>query len=273
MLSVVRSSPALGSPGGVVPAAYSSSFRVSVLRSSPSRCAARVLLPLSAASTRLMYSRSSSSSVSPRATAGAEIVLAGGAALAHDGRQVLRLDQRVFGQHNRALNHVLQLAHVARPAIAQERLARRLVKPADLFSGLARDAGQKVLRQIENVLRSIAQRRQVNLHAVQAVVEILAEGAVAETRLEILVGGRHHPHGARSSRCVPAEPPDLPSCSTRRSLAWSAGASSAISSRKIVPPSASTKMPERSPRASVNAPRLWPKSSLSSSVSRGWRRS
>ena len=42
---------------------YSSSLRYSVLRSSPSRCAARVLLPPSAASTRRMYSRSSSSSV------------------------------------------------------------------------------------------------------------------------------------------------------------------------------------------------------------------
>src|SRR6185503_20499092 len=66
-----RSHQRSSSPGPVpVPLAlYSSSLRYSVLRSSPSRWAARVLLPPSAASTRLMYSRSSSPSVSPRATA------------------------------------------------------------------------------------------------------------------------------------------------------------------------------------------------------------
>ena len=68
-------------------AAYSSSLRYRVLRSSPSRWAARVLLPPSASSTRWMYSRSSSSSVSPWASARGEPVLV--LALAHGGRQVL----------------------------------------------------------------------------------------------------------------------------------------------------------------------------------------
>src|SRR5207253_564213 len=54
---------------------------------------------------------------------------------------------------------------------------------------------------------------------------------------------------------------------TRRSFAWSAGDTSPISSRKIVPPSASAKSPGASPIAPVKAPRTCPKSSLSSSVS------
>ena len=47
----------------------------------------------------------------------------------------------------------------------------------------------------------------------------------------------------------------------------SAGLAVPISSRKIVPPSAEVNLPARSPTASVNAPRTWPKSSGSSSVS------
>ena len=57
------------------------------------------------------------------------------------------------------------------------------------------------------------------------------------------------------------------SCSTRSSLACSAGLIVPISSRKIVPPSASANLPFLVSVAPVNAPRTWPKSSDSSSVS------
>src|ERR1035437_9739672 len=58
-----------------------------------------------------------------------------------------------------------------------------------------------------------------------------------------------------------------PSCSTRRSFACCASERFAISSRKSVPPSASSKRPTRSVFASVNAPLVWPKSSLSNTPS------
>ena len=51
------------------------------------------------------------------------------------------------------------------------------------------------------------------------------------------------------------------SCSTRSSLTCVAGDSSPISSRKIVPPWASSKRPFFSVRASVKAPGSWPNSS------------
>ena len=54
---------------------------------------------------------------------------------------------------------------------------------------------------------------------------------------------------------------------TRSSLSCRAGVVSPISSRKIVPFSASSNRPGRSFVAPVNAPALWPKSVLSSSVS------
>jgi hypothetical protein len=72
-----------------------------------------------------------------------------------------------------------------------------------------------------------------------------------------------------STRCVRSAPSGSTSrsCSTRSSLAWSVGLIVPISSRKIVPPSASANLPRRVVVAPVNAPRTWPKSSDSSSVS------
>src|SRR5207249_3630459 len=53
----------------------------------------------------------------------------------------------------------------------------------------------------------------------------------------------------------------------RNSLACSAGTISPISSRNTVPPSALSSSPRFCNRASVNAPRSWPNSSLSSNCS------
>ena len=72
-----------------------------------------------------------------------------------------------------------------------------------------------------------------------------------------------------STACVllPPTASNCIDCSTRRSFTCSAGDAVAISSRKIVPPSAWRNFPGRSATAPVNAPATWPKSSLSSSVS------
>src|SRR5262249_31668461 len=56
-------------------------------------------------------------------------------------------------------------------------------------------------------------------------------------------------------------------CSTRSSFTCIASGTSSMSSRKMVPPSASSKRPGRSLIAPVKAPRSWPKSSDSISVS------
>ena len=55
------------------------------------------------------------------------------------------------------------------------------------------------------------------------------------------------------------------SSSTRRSFGWSSSGRSPISSSISVPLFASSKRPIRRAIAVVNAPRSWPKSSLSSS--------
>ena len=56
-----------------------------------------------------------------------------------------------------------------------------------------------------------------------------------------------------------------PSCSTRSSFTWRSSGRSPISSRKMVPPSASSKRPIFRAMAPVKAPFSWPKSSLSTS--------
>ena len=59
----------------------------------------------------------------------------------------------------------------------------------------------------------------------------------------------------------------VPSCSTRSSFACAGSGISATSSSSSVPPSAALKRPSRRLTAPVNAPRSWPNSSASSSVS------
>ena len=112
--------------------------------------------------------------------------------------------------------------------------------------------------------RPLAQRRQRDREDVQAVVEVAAERARRD----------HRPRGrgwsrrrcARRPACVRVPPRRSNSCSwrTRSSFGCSSSGMSPISSRKSVPPSASSKRPMRCAMAPVNAPRSWPKSSLSS---------
>ena len=74
----------------------------------------------------------------------------------------------------------------------------------------------------------------------------------------------------RTSTLMVSSPPtrsNSRSCRTRSSLSCSPGVTSPISSRKIVPLSASSKRPSLRLMAPVNAPFSWPNSSDSSSVS------
>ena len=72
----------------------------------------------------------------------------------------------------------------------------------------------------------------------------------------------------RTFTSIAWEPPtrsSVCSCRTRRSVAWAGRGSSPISSRKTVPPFASSKRPTRFCNAPVNDPFSCPKSSLSTS--------
>ena len=63
------------------------------------------------------------------------------------------------------------------------------VRPAHLAAVLRRVAAHHVARQHHDVVAAIAQRRQVQVHDVEAVVEVLAEAAGLHLDLEVAVGG------------------------------------------------------------------------------------
>ena len=122
-----------------------------------------------ASSTASTWARSASAS-EPGAGAAA------GGRLRHAQRQVGGAHHVAAPHDHRALDRVLQLAHVARPGVGGERVAappgekrigRRLIDCAKLR--------EEVLGQHRHVLRPLAQRRDVDLHHVQPPVEVLAE--------------------------------------------------------------------------------------------------
>ena len=123
----------------------------------------------------------------------------------------------------------------------------------------------------DDVLRALAQRRQPDGHHVEPVVEVLAE--VARARSPSPAPGWSPPPRGVSTRTLflPPTRKNSSSCRTWSSLACSRMAISPISSRKMVPWSASSNLPGFSAVAPVKAPRSWPNSSLSSS-SAGQRR-
>ncbi len=95
--------------------------------------------------------------------------------------------------HRRALQAVLQLAHVARPGVLREAAQRGFLQ-GQAASLLLAEAADEEARQIGNVLATLAQRGQRNGHDVEAVVKVFAEIAGVDRRFEIAVGGGDDAH-------------------------------------------------------------------------------
>ena len=110
-------------------------------------------------------------------------------------------------------------------------------------------------------LLPVAQRRHEDRDHVQPEVQILAEPPRRDLGRQVLVGRGEHAHIDLDALRAADRVPSTCSCSTRSTLACVFRLMSPISSRKIVPPSASSNLPRRSATAPVNAPRTWPKSS------------
>jgi hypothetical protein len=85
-------------------------------------------------------------------------------------------------------HHVLELAHVAGPVVLLEAFDRRRLDRLVAEAGLGGDA-QEVAHEVADVLEPLAQRRQAQRHDVEAIVEVLAEQALLDLRLELAVGG------------------------------------------------------------------------------------
>ena len=157
-----------------------------------------------------------------------------------------------------ARDRALELADVARPVIRDqqvERLARELL-------GVERQAvrravaGEEAIGEHRDVDGALAQRRQTDRERVDAVVEVLAEAAVADELIERPVGRRDQPEVDVDRACCRRAARSGRSSSTRSSLACATSDRSPISSRNSVPSLASSSRPGLRSCAPVNAPFL-----------------
>ena len=106
--------------------------------------------------------------------------------------QIRRGHARALRERGRRLDRVLELAHVARPAVRDQPLERLRLEPDHL--GAARRALQEVAGEHGHVLGSLAQRRQRERHHAQAIEEIRAEAAGGHLAGEVAVGRGDEPH-------------------------------------------------------------------------------
>ena len=146
-------------------------------RDIPSACAARLTTPWAAASAASTAARLGSSRL--RDAPCADCVAAG-------SLEQVGADRLPAGEQRRALDHVLELAHVARPRVCAQRVPRALAQ--------RRAPGEEMLGQRQDVVAAFGQRRQAHLDHVEAVVQVLAEQAVAHHGLQVGVGRAQHAH-------------------------------------------------------------------------------
>ena len=76
-----------------------------------------------------------------------------------DLREIGDADFVAVGQHDGAEHRVLELAHVAGPAVARQQRERVAVEPADALAFFGGEAREEVARQLGDVLRPLAPAR------------------------------------------------------------------------------------------------------------------
>src|SRR6056297_2400355 len=126
--------------------------------------------------------------------------------------------RRVAGEDVRTLERVAQLADVSGPRVRPQR-AEHFRRESLVTST---EIGHQARGDDLDVFESIAQRRQVDREHVEAVVEILAEVAVVDQPLEVLVRGRHDPH-VDLDLAAPPHGDELPFLERTQKLALHAG--------------------------------------------------
>ena len=103
-------------------------------------------------------------------------------------------DRIAANHHDGALDHVLELAHVARPVPAAKLLLRCGRQLRRIHAVVARVALDEMPRQREDVLDALAQGLHVQREHVEAVVEVLAEASARDLGGEVAVGRGQHAH-------------------------------------------------------------------------------
>ena len=260
--------------GASSPRLWRSRRRYSARRLMPSTLAAAIRLPFTCRRTSRMCSRSISSSWAGASRARAPLpavrTRGGGAAGVSGPKAPVELafgHQSAVGQHARAFDDVLQLADVAFPlGLEQQAFGRRRQAGHRLVHPLRAGAHERG-GEIRNVFAPIAEWRKGDLHDVQTIEEIAAEAAAAAT-------------SARRSRLVAAITRDVDLLRLQRAdalhlavleRAQQLGLDRQRQLADLVEEQraalAASNTPAFDSTAPVNAPRTWPNSSLSKSVS------
>ncbi len=99
------------------------------------------------------------------------------------GNHLLRIER------GEAAHEILQLADIARPAIALHALQRRRLQRFQR-QALARRLGEEMAGEIADVFGALAQRRQAQRHDIEAEEQVLAEQALLDEDAQVLVGRR-----------------------------------------------------------------------------------
>ena len=103
---------------------------------------------------------------------------------------------RPLSQQDGSFDRVLELPDIAGPVVSLQQLVGGRFESLDPLSELAREAADKELGELGDVLLPLAKRRHVDRHDVEAVVEVLAELPVGDHLGQAPVGRRDDTHVA-----------------------------------------------------------------------------
>ena len=122
--------------------------------------------------------------------------------------QVLGVDHRALDGHDQPLHAVPQLADVARPRVVAEDAHGGAGDLLGLAAVPRAGPLEEVLDEQGDVVAPLAERGHAEGDDVEAVVQVLAQLALGDQPVDVLVGGDHEPDVERDQRLA-AEPAHL----------------------------------------------------------------
>ena len=124
------------------------------------------------------------------------------------GRQVTKANAGGVGQDDRPFDGMLQLAHIAWPAIVHQRGHRIGRDGPDVLLHPRGRADQETVNERRNVLPPLAQRRHLDDEGAEPEIQILPKRSGLDGRTQIAIG-RGHDAGVDLDVALTADAPNL----------------------------------------------------------------
>ncbi len=122
--------------------------------------------------------------------------------MADEVGKVFDSDRRTLGEHQSALDHVFELPHVAVPGVGEQQLHSRRLEPGHVHAELFGELVDEIASQGRDILAPLTQRRQMDAHNVDPIVEVGSEVVLSDLLLEVARRGRDDPHVDLARRAV-----------------------------------------------------------------------